>query len=113
LGKRIEWFSNLDTLNGSGKLVVPPTTLLRYNGTGRGSISALAAGPAGLYFADLYRDDGAGGPTAAGANVYRLRYVDFHPTAVSAAAGNAQVSLTWTADPLAVTHNVYRSSGGG
>src|SRR5205085_11816335 len=49
LGKRIEWFTTPDTLNGSGKLTTPPITLLRYNGTGQGSISALAAGPYGLY----------------------------------------------------------------
>jgi glucose/arabinose dehydrogenase len=113
LGKRIEWFRDLDTLNGSGKLAVAPTTLLRYNGTGRGTVTSLAAGPDGLYFADLYRDDGVGGPTAGGANVYRLRYVDFHPTGVSAAAGDARVTLDWTPEPLAVTHNVYRRVGNG
>jgi glucose/arabinose dehydrogenase len=113
LGKRIEWFSDLDTLNGSGKLAVPPTTLVRYNGTGRGTVAALAAGPTGLYFADIYREDGVGGPTAAGASVYRLRYVDFHPAGVTATAGDARVTVNWTPDPLAATHNVYRSVGNG
>jgi hypothetical protein len=113
LGKRIEWFTNLDTLNGSGKLATPPVTLLRYNGTGRGTITALAAGPYGLYFADMYREDGVGGATAAGANVYRVRYVDFYPRNVAAAAGDGQVGLSWTADALAASYNVYRSVGAG
>ena len=112
-GKRIERFPDVDTLNGSGKLATAPVTLLRYNGTGRASITALAAGPDGLYFADLYRDDGAGGATAAGANVYRIRYVDFHPHGVTATAGNGQVVLNWSGDALAATHSVYRRSGGG
>ena len=111
-GKRIERFNNVDTLNGSGKLATAPSTLLRYNGTGRASISALAAGPDGLYFADLYRDDGTGGATAAGADVYRVRYVDFHPTGVIATPGNGQVFVNWTGDALAATHNLYRRSGG-
>jgi hypothetical protein len=111
-GKRIEWFTDPDTLNGSGKLATAPTTLLRYNGTGRATLSALAAGPDGLYFSDLYRDDGAGGPTA-GANVYRVRYVDFQPSNVTATPGTAQVTLNWLSNPLAASHNVYRRSGGG
>ena len=112
-GKRLEQFTDLDTLNSSGKLATAPLTLLRYNGTGRGTLSALAAGPDGLYFSDLYRDDGAGGATAVGANVYRIRYVDFHPSTVTGLAGDGQVVLNWTPDPLAVSHNVYRSVGGG
>jgi len=110
--KRIEWFTNVDTLSG-GKLTTPPMTLLQYNGTGQASVSALAAGPDGLYFADLYRNDGAGGPTATGANVYRIRFVDFHPTGVTASPGNGRVTLNWTSDPLAISHNVYRRVGNG
>jgi hypothetical protein len=108
-GKRIEQFTNIDSLNASGKLTTGPTTLVRYNGSGRSTVAALAAGPDGLYFSDLYRDNGVGGPTAVGANVYRLRYVDFHPTSVTAAVGDGQVTLNWSSDPLAATHNVYRS----
>jgi hypothetical protein len=51
--------------------------------------------------------------TAAGANVYRIRYVDSHPAGVTATPGNGQVTLDWTPDPLAATHNVYRRSGAG
>ena len=108
-GKRIEQFTNLDSLNASGKLTTAPLTIVRYNGDGRATIGAVAAGPDGLYFSDLYRDDGVGGATAVGANVYRLRYIDFHPHSVVATPGNGQVALNWSPDPLAVTHNVYRS----
>ena len=111
-GKRIEWFPDVDTLSG-GKLTTPPMTLVRYNGTGRATISALASGPDGLYFSDFYRDDGAGGATAAGSNVYRLRYVDFEPASVTAAPGSGQVTVSWTPDALATSHNVYRRTGGG
>jgi glucose/arabinose dehydrogenase len=110
--KRIEWFTDVDTLSG-GKLTTSPMTLLQYNGTGQASVSALAAGPDGLYFADLYRDDGVGGATATGANVYRIRYVDFHPTGVTATPADGRVGLSWTFDPLATSHNIYRRVGNG
>ena len=73
--KAIVEFSDLDTLNGSGKLAVPPSYLVRYNGTGRASVAGLAAGPDGLYFSDLYEDTGTGGATGAGSIIYRVRYV--------------------------------------
>ncbi|HTM54138.1 MAG TPA: PQQ-dependent sugar dehydrogenase [Pirellulales bacterium] len=111
--KRIEQFTDLDTRNANGKLTTAPVTLVEYNGTGKATVAALAAGPDGLYFSDLFRDDGVGGPTAAGANVYRVRYVDFEPTNVTAVAGDGQVTLTWTSDPLAVSHHVYRSVADG
>ena len=70
-GKKITEFQ----LDENGRVVVGPTPLIEYVGTGRATATALAAGPDGLYFADLYRDDGVGGPTARGANVYRIQYV--------------------------------------
>ena len=57
-------FTDLSTLGGDGKLAVQPGTLVKYNGTGRATVAALAAGPDGLYFSDLYEDSGAGGATA-------------------------------------------------
>src|SRR5687767_12085141 len=41
LGKSIVQFTNLDTLNGQGKIATPPVTLLKYNGTGAATVSAL------------------------------------------------------------------------
>jgi glucose/arabinose dehydrogenase len=66
------------TLDASGNVLSDPTTLARYSGNGKGTAVGLAAGPDGLYFTDLYEDDPINGsfiPTAAGANILRIRYV--------------------------------------
>jgi glucose/arabinose dehydrogenase len=64
-------------LNAAGTAVVDgPDPLMQYVGTGRGSVVGLAAGPDGLYFTSLYEDSGANGPTASGARIYRVRYVN-------------------------------------
>jgi len=73
--KGIVDFPDLTTLGPDGKLLVQPSFFVKYNGTGRASVSGVAAGPDGLYFTDLYEDTGAGGATGPGANVYRVRYV--------------------------------------
>lgn len=73
--KGIVEFPDLTTLGGDGKLLVQPSFLVKYNGTGRASGAGLAAGPDGLYFTDLYEDTGVGGATGVGANLYRVRYV--------------------------------------
>jgi PKD repeat protein len=67
-GKRIQEF----VLNPDGTVAGGPRTLVEYTGTGRASVAGLTQGPDGLYFTDLYRDDGVGGPTARGANVYKV-----------------------------------------
>jgi hypothetical protein len=71
-GKRIVEF----VLDANGDLQSGPTTLIEYSGTGRGSVVALAAGPDGLYFSEFYEDTGANGPTAVGARIFRVRYVN-------------------------------------
>jgi glucose/arabinose dehydrogenase len=67
---------------GDGAPLSGPTTFVEYTGTGYASAAALAAGPDGLYFSDLYKDQPIGGdpPSAAGANIYRVRYLSFLPT---------------------------------
>ena len=62
LGKRITEF----VLDANGNFVSGPLPLVEYAGTGRGSAVALAAGPDGLYFTDLYKDFGAATPTERG-----------------------------------------------
>jgi glucose/arabinose dehydrogenase len=69
-GKRITEFE----IDSSGQKVSGPTNLVEYAGTGRATVSALTAGPDGLYFADLYKDAGSD-PTARGANILRVRWV--------------------------------------
>ena len=71
-GKRIVEF----VLDANGNRVSGPTALVEYTGTGRSTIVGLAAGPDGLYFTELYEDTGDNGPTAVGARVYRVRYVN-------------------------------------
>ena len=74
-GKRIsEFVIGNDTEDGN--LVSGPVSLVHYTGDGRATAVALAAGPDGLYFSDLYLDDPAPGahPTVAGANILRIVY---------------------------------------
>jgi Glucose / Sorbosone dehydrogenase/PA14 domain/Fibronectin type III domain len=73
--KGIVEFSDLASVDANGKLTVQPSFLVKYNGTGRATTAALAAGEDGLYFSDLYEDSGANGATAPGSNLYRVRYV--------------------------------------
>jgi hypothetical protein len=56
-----------------GKVISGPTDLLVYNGTGRATALGLAAGPDGLYFTDLYKDQNYSSPIDSGANVLRIR----------------------------------------
>ncbi|MBX7106528.1 MAG: PQQ-dependent sugar dehydrogenase, partial [Gemmataceae bacterium] len=104
--KSIEQFTDLTTLNGSGKLAVAPQTLVKYNGTGRASIVAIATGPDGLYFSDFYEDTGASGATATGSNIYRVRYVGTAggavPTVATAAAGTPNPVASGTTSNLSV-----------
>jgi len=69
LGKRIVEFA----LDPMGTSATGPTTLVEYNGTGRATAVGIAAGPDGLYFTDLYKDEGFD-PIAPGANLLRIRF---------------------------------------
>lgn len=70
-GKRIVEF----LLDAAGKLVSGPTTLVEYNGAGKATAVGLAAGPDGLYFTDLYKDQDYGSPIDRGANVWRVKFI--------------------------------------
>lgn len=70
VGKRLMRFP----FNEDGSIRAPQE-LARYVGSGRGTAAALAAGPDGLYFSDLYRDYGASSPLDPGASVFRIRFV--------------------------------------
>jgi glucose/arabinose dehydrogenase len=104
--KGIVEFTDLVTLDGSGKLAVPPSFLVKYNGTGRATTAALAAGPDGLYFSDLYEDTGVNGATAPGANLYRVRYVGdaggLPPTIATPAAANPNPVIQGSTTQLTV-----------
>jgi glucose/arabinose dehydrogenase len=66
-GKRIREFA----FDAGGK-VLSTKPFVEYAGTGYATVAALAAGPDGLYFSDLYPDQGS--PIGHGANVYRVSY---------------------------------------
>ena len=71
-GKRIVEF----VIDANGNRLSGPTKLVEYTGAGRATAVGLAAGPDGLYFTELYDDLGANGATAAGARIFRIRYIN-------------------------------------
>jgi glucose/arabinose dehydrogenase len=84
LGKRIsEFVFDLD-----GNRISGPVPLIEYAGAGRATATALAAGPDGLYFADLYKDFGASSPIDRGANVFRVRWTGIADFAATASEGD-------------------------
>jgi glucose/arabinose dehydrogenase len=69
-GKRISEF----VLSAAGARLSGPTPFITYNGTGKATVAALAAGPDGLYFSDLYPDQNFGTPVSGGANILRIGF---------------------------------------
>lgn len=67
-GKRIREFA----IDAQGRLVGDPSSLIHYTGGGYSTAAALASGPDGLYFSDLYPENDFD-PTARSANVLRIR----------------------------------------
>lgn len=69
-GKRIVEFDlDRDGVNRAG-----PTMLVEYTGSGKATAVGLAAGEDGLFFTDLYKDQGYQSPIDPGANLLRVRY---------------------------------------
>ncbi len=91
-GKRISEF----VLGNQENLISGPTPLIAYNGTGKATAVALAAGPDGLYFSDLYKDVGFSGPTDVGANILRVRYTGTADFAADYTAGPAPLCVSFT-----------------
>jgi glucose/arabinose dehydrogenase len=94
LGKRVVEFA----IDSSGTLVSGPTSIVEYAGSGRGSVVAIAAGPDGLYFSDMYKDLNYDGPTDFGANIWRLRYVGGNGNACCSADFNGDGDLGTDSD---------------
>jgi glucose/arabinose dehydrogenase len=87
-GKRIVEFEP-DPL--TGELGGHPHSLVEYTGTGKGSAVGLAAGPAGLYFTELYRDQGWSSPIDPGARLLLVRY---GPPVIPSLSGTSPASGT-------------------
>jgi glucose/arabinose dehydrogenase/PKD repeat protein len=91
-GKRISEF----VLNAAGTLVSGPDSLIEYNGSGKASCVGLTAGPDGLYFTDLYKDENYTSPTDAGANVLRVRFVGAASFIANITTGPAPLNVQFT-----------------
>ncbi len=61
-------------LSPTGQLLRGPIPVAAYNGFGKSSASALTAGPDGLYFSELYKEDDFANPAARGSRIFRLSY---------------------------------------
>jgi len=72
VGKRIS-----EVVLDGDELVRGPVPFVEYDGTGKATAVALAAGPDGLYFSDLYKDFDFQSPVDRGANVYRVRWAGY------------------------------------
>ncbi len=80
-GKRIREFAF-----DAGGHVTATEPFVEYTGAGYSTVAALAAGPDGLYFSDLFPEQGS--PIGRAANVYRVAYVG--TVAIGAAVMNQQ-----------------------
>ena len=89
IGKRISEF----VLDLDGNYVSGPVPLIVYAGAGRATATALAAGPDGLYFADLYRDFGASSPIDRGASVFRVRWAGIADFVSVASTGDVPLTV--------------------
>lgn len=121
-GKRVRLFE----FNSTGN-VVTNRPFVEYIGTGKGTCVALAAGPDGLYFSDLYKDQEFVDPTARGANIWRISWVGTNvaesvlspaggtfgsPTNVLVTCSTPYANLHWTTNGVdPTTNNAYVSSG--
>ncbi len=57
-------------------VLLGPVPFVEYTGDGYSTAVALTAGPDGLYFSELYADNGLNGATTVGGRVLRVRYGD-------------------------------------
>jgi len=83
-------------VDNSGNLVSGPTPLIQYSGSGLATAVGLAAGPDGLYFTDLYKDQDASSPTDPGARVLRIKYRGIADFSASAVLGGPPLTTTFT-----------------
>ena len=90
-GKRIVWFD----LASGGNLREGPKPLIEYEGPGKATACALAAGPDGLYFSDLYKDQGYQSPIDRGANILRVRFVGTPDFDVTSRHGDTPLSVAF------------------
>jgi glucose/arabinose dehydrogenase len=91
-GKRVTRF----VLDASGNVVSGPIDFVVYNGEGKATAVGLAAGPDGLYFSDLYKDQDYDSPIDRGANILRIKFIGVANFTASASAGPAPLTVHFT-----------------
>lgn len=91
-GKRIRSYE----LDPTGALISGPNDFVRYVGTGKATVVALAAGPDGLYFSDFYKDNNFTGPTDVGANILRIRFEGAADFTADVTTGDAPLAVQFT-----------------
>ncbi|MCS7062446.1 MAG: PQQ-dependent sugar dehydrogenase [Methylacidiphilales bacterium] len=92
-GKRITEF----LISPNGQLQEAPTVFAQYAGSGRSTACAIAAGPDGLYFSDLYAEDAT--PTTVskpGANIFRIRFLGTADFSVNVTSGPPPLTVQFT-----------------
>lgn len=72
------------------------TNFMSYRGEGQGSIVDLRLQSDGLYFTDLYLDDGEGGATAPGGKIWRIWYTGQAAFTPSVTSGPAPLTVALT-----------------
>jgi PKD repeat protein len=92
IGKKITEF----VIDPAGNVVSGPTQLIDYVGSGKATVAALAAGPDGLYFSDLYKDQDYVTPIDRGANILRVRFVGDAGFAADVTRGAAPLTVNFT-----------------
>lgn len=92
LGKQVVEF----VLDAAGNVVSGPTALVRYNGSGKATCAGLAAGPDGLYFTDLYKDQNYQSPIDPGANVLRIKHVGAADFTADVTSGPRPLTVQFT-----------------
>ena len=90
-GKAIHDFG----MDADGRVSPEPNLFARYVGEGRGTIADLKLQPDGLYFTDLFLDDGVGGAQAPGAKIWRINYTGRANFTASATTGSAPLSVAF------------------
>lgn len=88
-GKRITEF----VLDANGERISGPVPLVEYTGSGKATAVALAAGPDGLYFSDLYKDLNYSSAIDRGANVLRIKYVGIAEFTADVTSGAAPLTV--------------------
>ncbi len=101
-------------VTAAGDLGADRRTFVEYNGTGKSTVAALAAGPDGLYFSDLYSDANFDSPIAPGARIFRVSYTGsarFNAEVQSSAEDCGSVQFSDASD-LPITYWHWRFGDG-